>query len=111
MPIVNITRDELGNLAFDPPSVTLDPTGDWVSWANLDERDEHQPTRQGKPADYWLSEPLPRFEKGQPAATSPPVTLTPAASSDPIPYVDALHPDDAVGTIEIAPDTTQGGTE
>ena len=50
MPMVNITRDRDGKLAFDPPEVTLDPTGDWVSWANLDEDDEHQPTlRERRP--------------------------------------------------------------
>jgi hypothetical protein len=31
MPVITILRDASGKLAFDPPQVTLDPTGDFVS--------------------------------------------------------------------------------
>jgi hypothetical protein len=125
MPLITISRDSSGNLVFDPAVVTLDPTGDFVSWANLDPLDEHQPTLQGKPKNYWLDDPLPRFVEGQPAATSPTVALTPlgATVSYPacpeglgavcIPYVDGLNPDAATGTLRVAIVTpnAQGGTQ
>ena len=86
-----------GKVVFDPPEITLDATtDDWVTWANLDEHGEHQPTLSGKPADYWLNDPLPPFVQGQPAATSPPIILKGTTS---ITYVDGLHPDDGSGTI------------
>ncbi len=125
MPVITISRDSSGKLVFDPSVVTLDPTGDFVSWANHDPRQAHQPTRQGKAKDYWLSDPLPPFVKGHPAATSPAVALTPLSTEVTYPpcpgvlgvvcitFVDGLHPDDATGTIRVAVTAanTQGGTQ
>jgi hypothetical protein len=125
MPLITISRDSSGKLVFDPPVVTLDPAADFVSWANLDPDGEHQPTRQGKPKDYWLDDPLPRFVEGQPAATSPAVALTPLSPDVTWPpcegvlgtvcisYVDGLDPDAASGTIKVAvvAANTQGGTQ
>jgi plastocyanin len=126
MPIITISRDATGRLVFDPAEVTLDPTGDFVSWSNQDPVDAHQPTLQGEAADYWLDDPLPRFVAGQPAATSPAVTLTPISGTPAYPacpgvlgavcitYVDGLHPNAGSGTLRVPIvkiDTSQGGTQ
>lgn len=125
MPLITICRDSSGKLVFDPSDVTLDPKGDFVSFANHDPREAHHPTRQGKAKDYWLDDPLPPFVEGQPAATSPVVALTPLSTEVTYPpcpgvldtvcitFVDGLHPDDASGTIRVAvtPGNTQGGTQ
>lgn len=125
MPLIAISRDSSGKLVFDPPSVTLDATGDFVSWANFDPRGPHQPTLQGQAKDYWLNDPLPPFVEGQPAATSPTVALTPLSGQEGYPacpgvlgavcvtYVDGLDPDAGSGTIRIPLGTpnTQGGTQ
>jgi hypothetical protein len=97
MATINIKRDENGNLAFDPPTVKFG-AGDFAVWANLDPQADHQPTLQGKPANYWMDYPLPKFVEGQPAATSPAINLTGTAST-PITYVDGLNPTAATGTI------------
>ena len=112
MPVITILRDASGNLVFDPPTVTLDPLGDFVSWANRDDQTEHQPTMQGKPKDYWLDDPIPRYEEGQPPATSPPVTLTPMPPNvASITYVDGLNPDAATGTITVPPTNEAGDAD
>jgi hypothetical protein len=111
MAVITIRRDDSGNLVFDPNEVTLDPTGDFVTWANADDKAPHQPTMQGKAKDYWLDDPLPPYVEGQPMATSPAVALTPLPAGVAylscgdnlvcVTYVDGLDPDAATGTIAI----------
>ena len=86
MALINIIRD--GDVVrFDPSPADLDSTSDFAVWANLDPKAEHQPTLKGQAKDWWMTDPLPRAVAGQPAATSPPVSLTGTA---PLTYVDGL---------------------
>ena len=86
MALINIIRD--GDVVrFDPSPADLDSTSDFAVWANLDPMSPHQPTKPGKGADYWMDDPLPAAAEGQPAATSPPVSLTGTGT---IQYVDGV---------------------
>ena len=96
MALINIRRNA-GQAVYDPPTVKL-ATNDFVVWANQDPEAAHQPTLQGKAADYWMSDSLPSFVQGQPAATSPAINLTGTAGSS-ITYVDGLDPDAGSGKI------------
>jgi hypothetical protein len=97
MPLISIKRDAAGALFYDPPTVKFG-AGDFAVWANFDTEAAHQPTLQGKAADYWMTNSLPKFIPGQPAATSPAINLAgPAGSS--ITYVDGLDPSGGSGTI------------
>ena len=101
MALISIRRDESGNVYYDPPAVTLG-AGDFVVWANKDPQAAHQPTLEGKPADWWMTDPLPCFVDGQPAATSPAINLVGAKPTGAtITYVDGLDPSEASGTIKI----------
>jgi plastocyanin len=97
MATINIRRDGTGKVVYDPPTVKLGK-GDFVVWANQDPAAAHQPTLQGKPADYWMTDSLPGFVAGQPAATSPAINLAGAAGTS-ITYVDGLDPNGGSGTI------------
>jgi hypothetical protein len=98
MATINITRDDDGNVVYDPPEITIATAGDFVIWANLDDQAPHQPTLEGQAADYWMNDPLPPFEVGQPAACSPVINLA-GTAGQPITYVDGLEPDAGSGTI------------
>ena len=88
MALINIIRD--GSVVrFDPSPANLDSKSDFAVWANQDPVAEHQPTLKGKPEDWWMASPLPRAVAGQPAATSPPVSLT---GTSPLTYCDGLDP-------------------
>jgi hypothetical protein len=95
MATITIRRDSSGAVTFDPPSIKLG-AADFVIWANEDPQAEHQPTKQGKAANYWMDSPLPKFEAGQPAATSPTINLAGPAA---ITYEDGLDPAAGTGTI------------
>jgi hypothetical protein len=87
MPTINIVRDpESGEVTFDPPNIQL-VAGDFVIWANQDPDAAHHPTQENEPADYWMDDPLPKYEDGEPPATSPAIAL---AGPPDITYVDAL---------------------
>ena len=96
MALINIRRSG-GQVVYDPPTVKLG-ANDFVVWANQDPEAAHQPTLQGKPASYWMTESLPKFETGHPAATSPAINLTGKAGTT-ITYVDGLDPNAGSGTI------------
>ena len=88
MALINIVRE--GDVVrFDPSPASLDSKSDFAVWANLDPNARHQPTLKGKAADWWMSNPLPPFVAGQPAATSPAINLNGTA---PLTYVDGLAP-------------------
>ena len=89
MALINIRRNDAGVVSFDPSPANLDSTSDFAVWANLDPQAEHQPTLKGKAANWWMDDPLPRAVAGQPAATSPPVSLT---GTTPLTYCDGLDP-------------------
>jgi hypothetical protein len=97
MATISIRRDDNGMIYYDPPALTLG-AGDFVVWSNKDPQAAHQPTLQGKPADWWMTDQLPCFVDGQPAATSPAINLAGAAGTS-IVYVDGLDPDAGSGTI------------
>ena len=59
----------------------------------------HWPDQQCGADDLWMENSLPKFKKGQPAATSVAVFL---AGSAPITYQCALHPEET-GTITFPP--------
>ena len=61
-----------GQVVYDPPSLKLDPTSDFVIWSNEDAEAEHQPTAatHSTQADYWLPYPLPRC-RSQPYRSFP----------------------------------------
>lgn len=88
MATINIKRKD-GNVVYEPSEITIATAGDFVIWANLDDEADHQPTLQGQAADYWMDDPLPRFETGQPAACSPVLNLA-GIAGQPITYVDGL---------------------
>jgi plastocyanin len=94
--LINIRRNA-GQVVYDPPTVKL-AANDFVVWANQDPEAAHQPTLQGKPADYWMTDSLPKFVAGQPAATSPAISLTGTAGTE-ITYVDGLDPNAGSGKI------------
>ena len=96
MALINIKRNA-GQVVYDPPTVKL-ATNDFVVWANQDPEAAHQPTLQGRAADFWMRNSLPKFVAGQPAATSPAINLTGTAGSS-ITYVDGLDPNAGSGTI------------
>lgn len=98
MATINITRDDDGNVVYEPPDITIATAGDFVIWANLDDQADHQPTLQGQAADYWMNDRLPMFVEGQPAACSPVINLA-GTAGQPITYVDGLEPDAGSGTI------------
>src|ERR1044071_9208173 len=98
MATITITRDRGGNVVYDPPELTIATAGDFVIWSNHDPEAPHQPTLQGKAADYWMNDQLPPFEQGQPAACSPVINLA-GTAGQPITYVDGLDPDAGSGTI------------
>src|SRR5262245_9379100 len=88
MALINIVRD--GNVVrFDPSPADLDSKSDFAVWANQDPMAEHQPTLKGKPADWWMNDPLPPAVAGQPAATSPSISLTGTVGT-PLTYCDGL---------------------
>ena len=97
MATINIRRQG-GNVVYDPPTITLGK-GDFVVWANQDPQAAHQPTLQGKAADYWMNDKLPSFVAGQVAATSPAISLSGTAGTS-ITYVDGLDPGAGSGTIK-----------
>jgi len=97
MALINIRRSG-GKVVYDPPTVKLGK-GDFVVWANQDPEAAHQPTLQGKPADYWMTDRLPSFVAGGVAAASPAIILAGAAGSS-ITYVDGLDPNAGSGTIQ-----------
>ena len=86
MALINIRRTAAG-VIFDPSPASLDSKSDFAVWANLDPDAEHQPSLPGKPKDWWMDDPLPRFVAGQPPATSPSINLT---GTTPLTYVDGL---------------------
>jgi len=95
MALINIIRD--GDVVrFDPEPASLDSASDFAVWANLDPVDPHQPTLKGQAKDWWMNDPLPPAVAGQPAATSPPVSLT---GPNQVTYVDGLQKTDAQGHI------------
>ena len=96
MALINIRRSG-GKVVYDPPTVKLG-ANDFVVWANQDPEAAHQPTLQGKPANWWMADQLPKFVDGQPAASSPAINLAGAAGSS-ITYVDGLDPNAGSGTI------------
>lgn len=96
MALINIRRNA-GQVVYDPPTIKL-ATNDFVVWSNQDPEAAHQPTLLGKAADYWMSNQLPKFVAGQPAATSPAINLTGQAGTS-ITYVDGLDPNAGSGTI------------
>ncbi len=96
MATINIKRDG-SNVVYEPAEITIATKGDFVIWANHDEK-PHQPTLKGKAADYWMKDPLPPFEVGQPAACSPVINLAGTAGQL-ITYVDGLEPNAGWGTI------------
>src|SRR5687767_13674061 len=99
MALISIRRDAVtGQVVFDPSSVTLGTVGDFAVWANYDPQASHQPTLQGKPADWWMNDSLPPFVEGQPAATSPAINLSGTAGTS-ITYVDGLDLAVLLGTI------------
>ena len=86
MALINIKRT--GDVVkFEPNPADLDSTSDFAVWANLDPDAEHQPSLPGKPANWWMDNPLPRFVAGEEPATSPPVNLT---GTQPLTYCDGL---------------------
>ncbi|HEV8239980.1 MAG TPA: hypothetical protein VGS57_11480 [Thermoanaerobaculia bacterium] len=97
MAIINIRRSN-GAVVYDPPTIKLGK-GDFVVWANFDPDAAHQPTLQGKPADYWMNDSLPTFSAEQVAATSPAINLAGTAGTS-ITYVDGLDPNAGSGTIQ-----------
>lgn len=102
MATINIRRDDNGMIYYDPPALTLG-AGDFVVWSNRDPQAAHQPTLQGKPADWWMTDQLPSYVDGQPAATSPAINLVGpnGPTGNTITYVDGLDPNGATGTIKI----------
>jgi hypothetical protein len=87
MALIYIKRNDAGVVYFEPSPADLDSQSDFAVWANLDKNAPHQPTLKGQAVDWWMSDPLPPFVDGQPAATSPAVNLTGTA---PLTYVDGL---------------------
>jgi plastocyanin len=97
MTMISINRNAEGKVVFDPPSVQV-LAQDLVFWVNNDLLSAHQPTPKGQVPDRWLADPIPAAAEGQPAATSPAISLNVAIL--PITYVDGLDAaDGAEGTL------------
>jgi hypothetical protein len=89
MALIKIRRSPDGTaVTFEPDPITLNKNGDFVVWANHDREAAHQPTLASEGADYWMDDPLPPFEEGQPAATSPAINFSGTAA---ISYEDGLE--------------------
>jgi hypothetical protein len=96
MATVMIRRVE-GVIVFDPSPVELG-SNDFVMWANLDPEAPHQPTPDKRQPALWMDFPLPPFVDGEPAATSPALSITGAAGTSKT-YYDGCDPDGPAGTI------------
>ena len=98
MATIKIMREsEGGPITFDPNPLTL-VSGDFVCFANHDKWGEHQPAPVGQPAATWMNDALPRFQEGEPAATSPAISLS-GTTAKPIDYYDGIEPNSPTGTI------------
>lgn len=81
MALINIKRISPTMVVFEPDPAELDSVSDFAVWANLDPDAAHQPTASGKPEDWWMTDSLPKFVNGQPAAVSPVINLNGPANS------------------------------
>jgi plastocyanin len=84
-------------VVFDPSTVELG-SNDFVMWANLDPEASHQPTPDKTQPSLWMDFPLPPFVDGEPAATSPALSITGTAGTSRV-YFDGCDPDGPGGTI------------